>query len=302
VLALQHQAAEGDLTKRQEEIKNLVKPIEESIKAVSDATREMDATRATAFGTIEEQLRQSVASAVEVARQAGALKDALKKPNVRGRWGEVQLKICVELAGMEEHCDVEFQKTSLSAEDEALKPDMIVRMPGGKKITVDAKTPMVHFLSYIDASTDDERQTALLNHSRVVKKHVGDLAKTDYMQRIAESPDFVVMCRSNGLRLATEAGACDSREMGLGSSRRPAAAVIREQEPGLTRGSRPRGRSFAVISEDRSLPTSHRRSDYQVSHKPTGQLRTTLRLDVRTPRRRGVQRALDERSLSTKAY
>ncbi len=202
VLALQHQAAEGDLTKRQEEIKNLVKPIEESIRAVSDATREMEATRATAFGTIEEQLRQSVASAVEVARQAGALKDALKKPNVRGRWGEVQLKICVELAGMEEHCDVEFQETSLSAEDEALRPDMIVRMPGGRKITVDAKTPMVHFLSYIDASTDDERQTALLNHSRAVKKHVGDLAKTDYMQKIAESPDFVVMFLPNESFLA----------------------------------------------------------------------------------------------------
>lgn len=202
VLAIQHQAAEGDLSKRQEEIKNLVKPIEESIKAVSDAAREMETTRATAFGTIEEQLRQSVASAAEVAKQAGALKDALRKPNVRGRWGEVQLKICVELAGMEEHCDVEFQETSLSAEDEALRPDMIVRMPGGRKITVDAKTPMVHFLNYIDASTDDERQAALLNHSRVVKKHVGDLAKTDYMQKIAESPDFVVMFLPNESFLA----------------------------------------------------------------------------------------------------
>lgn len=202
VLALQHQAAEGDLGKRQEEIKNLVKPIEEGIKAVSDAAREMEETRANAFGTIEEQLRQSVASAVEVAKQAGALKDALKRPNVRGRWGEVQLKICVELAGMEEHCDVEFQETSLSAEDEALRPDMIVRMPGGRKIAVDSKTPMVHFLSYIDASTDDERQTALVNHGRSVKNHVGDLAKTGYMQKIAESPDFVVMFLPNESFLA----------------------------------------------------------------------------------------------------
>lgn len=202
VLALQHQTAEGDLAKRQEEIKNLVKPLEESIKAVSDATREMETTRAAAFGTIEEQLRNTIASAAEVAKQAGALKDALKKPNVRGRWGEVQLKICVELAGMEEHCDVEFQETSLSPEDEALRPDMIVRMPGGRKITVDAKTPMVHFLGYIDASTDDERQAALLNHSRVVKKHVSDLAKTDYMQKIAESPDFVVMFLPNESFLA----------------------------------------------------------------------------------------------------
>jgi DNA recombination protein RmuC len=202
VLALQHQAAEGELDKRQEEIKSLVRPIEEGIKAVGEATRQMEATRATAFGTIEEQLRQSVTSAAEVAKQAGALKDALKRPNVRGRWGEVQLRVCVELAGMEEHCDVEFQETTLSVEDEALRPDMIVRMPGGRKITVDSKTPMVHFLSYIEASTDDERQTALINHGKSVKKHVGDLAKTDYMQKIAESPDFVVMFLPNESFLA----------------------------------------------------------------------------------------------------
>jgi len=202
VLALQHKTAEGNLEKRQEEIKSLVRPIAEGIQAVSEATRQMETTRATAFGTIEEQLRQSIASAAEVAKQAGALKDALKRPNVRGRWGEVQLKICVELAGMEEHCDVEFQETSLSAEDEALRPDMIVRMPGGRKITVDSKTPMVHFLSYIEASTDDERQAALINHARSVKKHVADLAKTDYMQKIAESPDFVVMFLPNESFLA----------------------------------------------------------------------------------------------------
>jgi DNA recombination protein RmuC len=199
---IQHQAAEGDLEQRQKEIAKLVGPIQEGIKAVSQAARDMETTRATAFGTIEEQLRQSVVSATEVAKQAGALKDALKKPNVRGRWGEVQLQNCVELAGMEEHCDVEFQETSLSAEDEAMRPDMIVRMPGGRKIAVDSKTPMVHFLSYIDASTDDERQAALTNHARSVRKHVSDLAKTDYMQRMAESPDFVVMFLPNESFLA----------------------------------------------------------------------------------------------------
>jgi DNA recombination protein RmuC len=193
VLALQHQTADGDLQKKQEEIKTLVKPIEEGIKAVNQAARQMEMTRAAAFGTIEEKLRETIASSAEVAKQAGALKDALKRPNVRGRWGEVQLRICVELAGMEEHCDVEFQETSLNADDKSLRPDMIVRMPGGRKLTVDSKTPMVHFLNYIDASTDDERQAALVNHARSVKKHIGDLSKTGYMRQIAESPDFVVM-------------------------------------------------------------------------------------------------------------
>lgn len=196
-LGAQQKEATTELGKKEDAIQNLVKPIEDGIKALSDAAREMEKTRASAFGTIEEQLRQAVSSAMEVAKQAAALKDALKRPNVRGRWGELQLKICVELAGMEEHCDVEFQETSLSADNETLRPDMIVRMPGGRKIAVDSKTPMVHFLSYIEASTDDERQIALVSHARSVKNHVGDLAKTGYMQKIAESPDFVVMFLPN---------------------------------------------------------------------------------------------------------
>jgi DNA recombination protein RmuC len=103
---------------------------------------------------------------------------------------------------MEEHCDVEFQETSLSAEDEALRPDMIVRMPGGRKIAVDSKTPMAHFLTYIEASTDDDRQTALVNHGKALKRHVDNLTRTDYMQKIAESPDFVVMFLPNESFLA----------------------------------------------------------------------------------------------------
>lgn len=202
VLARQHQEAEGDLDKKQQEIASLIKPIEDGIKAVGDATRAMEIARENAFGNIEARLVQSIESAAEVAKQTGALKDALKRPNVRGRWGEVHLKLCAELAGMEEHCDVEFQETSLSAEDELLRPDMIVRMPGGRKITVDSKTPMDHFLAYIEASTEDQRQLSLANHGKAVRKHVSDLSKTDYMQRIAESPDFVVMFLPNESFLA----------------------------------------------------------------------------------------------------
>lgn len=202
VLALQHQTAEGDLDKRKDEISNLVRPIQEGIKAVTDAAKEMETARNKAFGSIEEQLKNSIESAAEVAKQALALKDALKRPNVRGRWGEVQLRVCVELAGMEEHCDVEFQETSLTADDELIRPDMIVRMPGGRKIAVDSKAPMDHFLSYIDASTDEERQTALANHGKAVKSHAGNLAKTDYMRKIEESPDFVVMFLPNESFLA----------------------------------------------------------------------------------------------------
>ena len=202
VLALQHKEADTDLAKRQEEIKQLVKPIQDGIKAVGDAAKEMEIKREKAFGTIEEQIKQSMVQAAEVARQTSGLKDALKKPNVRGRWGEVQLRNCIELAGMEEHCDVEFQESSVSLDEDRVRPDMIVRMPGGRKIAVDAKTPMDPFLQYIEATTDEERNAALIRHGRAVRTHIGGLVKSDYMQKVAESPDFVVMFLPNESFLA----------------------------------------------------------------------------------------------------
>ncbi len=202
VLALQHQEADKDLEKRQDEIKQLVKPIQDGIKAVGDVAKEMESKREKAFGTIEEQLKQSVLQAAEVARQTSGLKDALKKPNVRGRWGEVQLKNCIDLAGMEEHCDVEFQVSSVSIDDDRIRPDMIVRMPGGRSIAVDSKTPMDAFLEYIEASTDEQRTVALVRHGKTVRNHIAGLVRSDYMQKVANSPDFVVMFLPNESFLA----------------------------------------------------------------------------------------------------
>jgi len=202
VLALQHQEADTDLAKRQEEIRQLVKPLQDGIKAVEDAAKEMESKREKAFGTIEAQIKESVQQAAEIARQTSGLKDALKKPNVRGRWGEVQLRNCIELAGMEDHCDVEFQVSSVSLEEDRIRPDMIVRMPGGRRITVDAKTPMDPFLQYIEASTDEERNAALIRHARTVRTHIANLVRSDYMQKVAEGPDFVVMFLPNESFLA----------------------------------------------------------------------------------------------------
>ena len=201
-LALQHQHAEGDLATRQNEIKQLLRPLEDGIKAYDDAVRAMEMARATAFGSLEQQLQQSVLQSAEVARQASALKDALKKPNIRGRWGEVQLENCIDLAGMSEHCDIEFQASSLTSENDRIRPDMIVRMPGGGKVAVDSKTPLEYFLQYIEATTEDDRNVALIRHARGVKGHVAHLAKTDYMQKVAGSPDFVIMFLPNESFLA----------------------------------------------------------------------------------------------------
>ncbi len=202
VLDLQYKAADSETALRQEKIAQLVKPIQDGIKAIGDATKDLENKREKAFGSIEEQLRQSIEQAAEVARQASGLKDALKKPTVRGRWGEVQLKNCIELAQMEEHCDVTFQDSSLGYDERVIRPDMTVRMPGGRKIAVDAKTPMDAFLQYIDATTDEAKSAALFKHGKAVRAHISNLAKTDYMQKLAGSPDFVVMFLPNESFLA----------------------------------------------------------------------------------------------------
>jgi len=201
-LDIQQQAAENSLERRKNAIADLVTPLQTSLDAVREATRELETKREKAFGTIESQLKETIEQSEKLAIQAAALKDALKKPTVRGRWGEVQLANCVELAGMDAHCDFVIQSSSTLENNVRVRPDMIVRMPGGRKIVVDAKTPMEYFLAYIEASTDEEKNAALMRHASAVKQHVEDLAKTDYMQKVADSPDFVVMFLPNESFLA----------------------------------------------------------------------------------------------------
>lgn len=202
ILSIQQNDAEADLSQRKAEIENLVQPLQKSVEAVGDAARQMEQNRLTAFATIEQQLLASVSQVAEVSRQTSALKDALKKPHVRGRWGEVQLRNCIDLAGMEEHCDVTFQESSVTLEGELIRPDMIVRMPGGRRLAVDAKTPMEGFLEYVEANTDEERFAALTRHGRAVRNHVTNLTRSNYMGRLAASPDFVVMFLPNESFLA----------------------------------------------------------------------------------------------------
>ena len=109
---------------------------------------------------------------------------------------------CIELAGMEEHCDVKYQQSSISGNQERVRPDMEVMMPGGRRIVVDSKTPLDYFLQYIDATSDEDRNIALVKHAKGVKSHIEDLSKVDYMQKVAGSPDFVVMFLPNESFLA----------------------------------------------------------------------------------------------------
>jgi DNA recombination protein RmuC len=188
--------AEAKLQLHQKTFEGTLLPLKESLKRVDEQAQSLESARQKAFGEIAKGLENVVASSQSVAREAGGLKDALKKPHVRGRWGEAQLQNCMELAGMSEHCDITFQD-SFEGEDGRLIPDMTVKMPGGRLIVVDAKTPREAFDEYIEAPDEDTRKAALLRHGRQVLSHVESLAKKDYGVRKDHSPDFVVMFLPN---------------------------------------------------------------------------------------------------------
>ena len=127
--------------------------------------------------------------ALWLSKETSALKNALKKPHVRGRWGEVQLKNCIELAGMSEYSDVTFQD-GFKDDSKQLIPDMTVKMPGGRVVVVDAKTPIDAFLDALEAETEEERSRHFLRHGSHLKEHIRKLSSKDYANAIGNSADF----------------------------------------------------------------------------------------------------------------
>jgi DNA recombination protein RmuC len=121
------------------------------------------------------------------------LTDALKRPGVRGRWGELQLKRVVELAGMLEYCDFMEQHTIQGSDDERIRPDVVVRLPGGKRIVVDAKAPLDAYLRALEAPDEIARQNLMSEHARQVRNHISQLSAKSYFDKVASSPEFVVM-------------------------------------------------------------------------------------------------------------
>ena len=196
-LAQESQAAKGDLEKREAAIHSMVKPLQDQLKQCQDMVSSIEKDRQRAFGQVEAELRRVIDSNLLLATQTSALKDALKKPNVRGRWGEMQLKNCIELAGMSEYCDITFQDLRTDEAGDRLIPDMTVRMPGGRMLVVDAKTPIEAFIASLEAQTDESRAAELTRHGRQVKDHVKKLATKAYHSQFTDSPDFTVMFLPN---------------------------------------------------------------------------------------------------------
>jgi len=162
-----------------------VKPLADSLEKVNEQVQSLDRARAQSFGALREQL-STLSSRTET------LATALQAPHVRGRWGEIQLKRVVELAGMLPYCDFDEQVTTAS-DAGRLRPDLIVRLPGEKQVVVDAKVPLAAYLEAHEATDDETRARKLADHARQVREHLQKLSAKSYWQQFTDSPDYVVM-------------------------------------------------------------------------------------------------------------
>ncbi|MGH7594100.1 MAG: DNA recombination protein RmuC [Gemmatimonadales bacterium] len=186
------QAAKSDLDARQHSIDQLVKPMQEGLQRVDEKLQAFDKERAVSAASLQEHLRSMAEAQQHLTGETQMLVRALRAPQVRGQWGELQLRRVVELAGMQEHCDFVEQQT-VHTDDGRLRPDLIVRLPGSKVVIVDSKAPLSAYLDAMEATADDERGVLLDQHAKQVRDHVVALAGKDYANQITETPDFVVM-------------------------------------------------------------------------------------------------------------
>jgi DNA recombination protein RmuC len=183
--------AKGDLDKRRRAVEELVAPLKEQLGRVDAQLVRLDQERRESRGRLESQLRTLAETGERLRTETGALVTALRKPQTRGQWGQMQLRNVVELAGMVRYCDFSEQ-FSLRGEA-ALRPDLIVRMPGGKHVVVDAKAPLQGVLDAYQARDEEERERHLQAHARLLRKHVKALADKAYWEQLDSAPDFVVM-------------------------------------------------------------------------------------------------------------
>jgi DNA recombination protein RmuC len=185
--------AKTQLEPREKAVQTLIEPIKESLDKVGKAVQDIEVKREGAYSELRTQVADLAQAQKELRSETGNLVGALRdRPNVRGRWGEIQLKRVVEMAGMVEHCDFETQK-HVSTPDGRLRPDLVVSLPGGKSVVVDAKFAGQAYLESLGAKDDDERTAKLRDHARQVRDHVTKLSHKSYWSQFEQTPEFVVL-------------------------------------------------------------------------------------------------------------
>ena len=184
--------ARGDLEQRQKAVENLVAPINETLTRYDQQIQSMERSRSQAYGSLSQQVESLLVSQQKLESETGRLVKALRVPQIRGRWGEFQLRKVVELAGMSSHCDFVEQET-MSSEAGRLRPDLVVKLPGGKNIVVDSKAPLQAYLDALETDNEDRRKSLLQDHARQIRNHLQSLSSKAYWSHLKDTPELVIL-------------------------------------------------------------------------------------------------------------
>ncbi|WNM56506.1 DNA recombination protein RmuC [Candidatus Nitrospira allomarina] len=196
--------ATASFDQRQTSIESLLQPLTESLRTYQKESQALEDKRLRELSVVGEQLRQLASAQTTLQAETAKLVNALRSPQVRGRWGEIALRRTAELAGMSENCDF-FEQESVSTETGRLRPDMIVKLPAGRDVVVDSKVPLSAFLDSLETHTDEDREAALNRHLGQVKRHISQLASKEYWDQFPAAPEFVVLFIPNDSFLAAAA-------------------------------------------------------------------------------------------------
>jgi DNA recombination protein RmuC len=191
-LGAHHERAKGDLAAREQAIEGLLRPVREAIERTERQLQALEKVRSETHGSITKHLQDVAAGQQQLSAETRNLVNALRRPEVRGQWGELTLRRLVELAGMLEHCDFVTQSHTPTSEG-AIRPDMVVRLPEGRELVVDVKTPLDAYLEATEAPNETERRSALARHASIVAGRVREVAAKAYWTQFEAAPEFVIL-------------------------------------------------------------------------------------------------------------